>query len=356
MRATTLGSAVTAIVIAALAFGCAGNRSAGGPTDGAAGGATDGAADGAAADQGGSDGGATPGTWISGTYVNDQGQRDYRLYVPSGYRAGTPLPLVVMLHGCTVTVEQMEASSQYAALAEARTFLVVYPAQSSAANAALCWNWFDPNSQARGKGEPSLIAGIAQAVIDGWSVDAKRVYAIGISAGGAMSVIMGATYPDRFAAIGVVAGCEYAGTPCGGSGGPDPAMQGQLAYQAMTTVARPLPVIVFHGDADTVAAPINGEQVTQQWLATDDYADDGAHNGSVPTAAAATSTLQVANGRSYDRSRFDDHAGALLIEYYVIHGAGHAWPGGPASATFTDPTGPDATALSYDFFLAHARP
>jgi poly(hydroxyalkanoate) depolymerase family esterase len=350
-----IGSAVISIVIAAFAVGCGSNRAAGGAVDGSA----DGAASSDAAgleDQGGSDGGATPGMWIGGTYVNDQGQRDYRLYVPSGYRAGTPVPLVVVLHGCTVTVEQMDASSQYAALAEARTFLVVYPVQSSAANAGLCWNWFDPNSQARGKGEPSLIAGIAQTVIDGWSVDTKSVYAIGISAGGAMSGIMGATYPDRFAAIGVVAGCEYAGTPCGGSGGPDPATQGQLAYQAMTTVARPVPVIVFHGDADAVAAPINGQQVTEQWLATDDYADDGAHNGSVPTTAASTSTLQVPNGRSYDRSRFDDHAGAPLIDYYVIHGAGHAWPGGPASATFTDPTGPDATAISYDFFLSHARP
>jgi len=347
-----------AIALAALLAGC--GHGPGGHDDGGMGApdadggpadlATSGAADLA------SDGAATPGMWIGGTFTNDQGQRDYRLYVPSSYRAGSPLPLVVMLHGCTVSAEQMDATTQYAALAEARTFLVVYPVQSSGANPALCWNWFLAADQARGQGEPSLIAGITQTVMDGWSVDDKRVYVIGASAGGAMSVIMGATYPDRYAAVGVVAGCEFGGAPCGASGGPDPAMQGQLAYQAMASLARSIPVVVFHGDADAVAAPINGQQVTEQWLATDDWADDGAHNGSVPTTAASTVTSQVPNGRSYDRSQFDDHAGALLIDYYVVHGAGHAWPGGPASATFTDPTGPDATAISYDFFVAHPRP
>ena len=309
----------------------------------------------ASSDGGSDDGGATGGMWVTGTFSNDQGQRDYRLYVPSGYHAGTPLPLVVVLHGCTLGAEAMDATSQYSALAEARTFLVVYPEQSSAANPALCWNWFLGADQARAQGEPALIAGITQTVSDGWSVDGKRVYVIGISAGGAMSVIMGATYPDRYAAIGVVAGCEYAGSPCGSTGGPDPATQGQLAYQAMSSLARPVPVIVFQGDADAVVAPINGDQVTQQWIATDDYADDGAHDGTVATAAAATTTATVPNGRSYDRSEFDDRSGAALIDYYVIHGAGHAWPGGPASASFTDPTGPDATTLSYEFFRSHPR-
>lgn len=302
------------------------------------------------------DGGSLSGMWITGTFSNDQGQRDYRLYVPSGYHAGTPLPLVVVLHGCTIGAEQMDATTQYAALAESRTFLTVYPVQPSSANPALCWNWFLAADQARAQGEPSLIAGITQQVMDGWSVDDKRVYVIGASAGGAMSVIMGATYPDRYAAVGVVAGCEFGGAPCGTSGGPDPAMQGQLAYQAMASSARPVPVIVFHGDADAVAAPINGQQVTQQWVATDDWADNGAHDGTVPATAASTMTLQVPNGRSYDRTQYDDHAGALLVDYYVVHGAGHAWPGGPASATFTDPMGPDATTISYDFFLAHPRP
>src|SRR6185312_15848302 len=201
---------LAAIVLATLAAGC-GDRDMGSDAGSDSGGdAASGLGSVDLAGMGDADGGATAGQWITGTFSNDQGQRDYRLYVPSGYRPGTPLPLVVMLHGCTVTAEQMDATTQYAALAEARTFLVVYPVQSSAANPALCWNWFETADLARGAGEPSLIAGITQTVMDGWSVDSRRVYVIGASAGGAMSVIMGATYPDRYAAIGVVAGCEYA--------------------------------------------------------------------------------------------------------------------------------------------------
>jgi poly(hydroxyalkanoate) depolymerase family esterase len=335
--------------------GCGGAGS-GGAADGGGG---SGGSGGSGGDGGGAvdlGGGALPGMWITGTFQNADGQRDWRLYVPSGYHAGTPTPLVVMLHGCTVSAEEMDATTQYAARAEAESFLVVYPVQSSAANPTLCWNWFLPDDQSRGKGEPSLIAGITQTIADGWSVDARRVFVIGASAGGAMSVIMGATYPDRYAAISVVAGCEYGGAPCTATGGPDPTAQGQLAYQAMSTLARPMPVIVFHGDADAVAAPINGQQVTEQWLATDDWADNGAHDASVPTTAASTTTLQVPGGRSYDRSQFDDHAGALIVDYYVVHGAGHAWPGGPPSASFTDPSGPDATGISWRFFQSHPQP
>jgi poly(hydroxyalkanoate) depolymerase family esterase len=334
------------------ALGCAhgaGDHGAGGPGDAAT---SHDAGDRAPSPDGSS---AGIGSWITGTFSNASGQRDYRLYVPSGYRAGMPAPLVVMLHGCAVTAEQMDAATAYSVLAEARGFLVVYPIQSIVANPSLCWNWFLSQDQSRGGGEPSLIAGIVQQIGNGWSVDAKRVYVIGGSAGGAMAVIMGASYPDVFAAIGVVAGCEYGGVPCGPLGGPDPTTQGGLAYKAMMTSARPVAAVVFHGDADVVAAPINGDQVVQQWIATDDYADDGAHDGSVPTTPASTMTLMAPGGRSYDRKQFDDRVGALLIDYYVVHGAGHAWPGGPASSSYTDPMGPGATAISYDFFLAHAR-
>jgi poly(hydroxyalkanoate) depolymerase family esterase len=330
--------------------------------------AADGGADAGVTADGGSSDLATPGdsdaalagdggggTWVHGTFTNDQGSRDWSLYVPSGYQSGTPLPLVTMLHGCTVTADQMDALTQLSQVAEAQNFLAVYPSQSLAANPSGCWNWFLTADQARGMGEPSLIAGIVDHVVAGWSVDAKRVFVIGASAGGAMSVIMGATYPDRFAAIGVVAGCEYGGAPCGPSGGPDPVAQGKAAYQAMGSFGHTMPVIVFHGDQDPVAAPINGQQVIQQWLATDDWADDGAANGSIPTTAASTVTAMVPGGRSYDLGRFLDGAGALLIESYVVHGAGHAWPGGPAGQPFTDPTGPDATGLSWAFFVAHPR-
>jgi poly(hydroxyalkanoate) depolymerase family esterase len=296
------------------------------------------------------------GVWVDGTYSDGQGQRDYRVYVPSGYVAGVPAPLVTVLHGCSLDAAQMDATTRYSALAEARTFLVVYPEQSPAANPGLCWSWFDPANQARGGGEGALIAGITRAVIQRWSIDQRRVFVIGGSAGGAMSVLLGATYPDLFAAVGVVAGCEFGGAPCGPTGGPDPTTQGRRAWQAMGPYARPQPIVVFQGDADVVVAPVNGRQLIAQWLATDDYADDGALDGSVSTSSASTANGQVPGGRGFVLQSFADRSGATLLESYVVQGAGHAWPGGPASAAFGDPGGPDATRLSYQFFVAHPAP
>jgi poly(hydroxyalkanoate) depolymerase family esterase len=108
------------------------------------------------------------------------------------------------------------------ALASQKTFIAVYPELDPAANPLRCWNWFDPANQARDQGEPGLIAGITRQVIASYSIDPDRVFVIGASAGGAMSVILGATYPDLFAAIAVVAGCEFGGEPCGQLPSPDP--------------------------------------------------------------------------------------------------------------------------------------
>src|SRR5258708_15128072 len=142
------------------------------------------------------------GKFIEATYSNPAGTRAYKLYVPSGYH-GQALPLVVMLHGCTQSPDDFAAGTRMNLIAEEQTCLVVYPAQSSEANAAKCWNWFRPSDQRRGRGEPSLIAGITRQVMRGYSVDPQRIYIGGLSAGAAAAPLMGATYPHLYAAIGV---------------------------------------------------------------------------------------------------------------------------------------------------------
>ena len=280
------------------------------------------------------DGPTLSGMHFDRQFSNSHGTRSYRVYVPSGYHAGVPLFMV--LHGCTQTADQIEAASRFSELAEKRTFVVAYPQQDSSANPIGCWNWFQNTDQMRNGDETSLLAGIAQATIAEWSLDPARVFVAGGSAGGAMAGNLGATYPDVFRAIAILSGCEFGGYPCGQNGGPDPMQQGQRAFTAMGSYARAVPVIIFHGDADTIAYPINGDQVTEQWLATD------------AAAGAKLSLLshhdgQVAGGRSYS---VDDYG---AIQHWVVHGMGHAWPGGASGQAFTDPGGPDATQIIYDF-------
>ena len=171
-----------------------------------------------------------------------------------------------------------------------------------------------------------------------------------------MAVVMGATYPDRYAAIAVHSGCEYGGLSCGAGGGPDPVRQGALAHQAMGAHVRVVPVIVFQGDADFIVPPINADQVVQQWISTNDYADDGSRNGSVPTTRSSTASGQAAGGQRYDVDYYVDRTGGPLIERWLVRGMGHGWSGGCVCEPFTDPSGPDATAATYAFFEAHPNP
>src|SRR6266567_5720020 len=157
-------------------------------------------------------------------------------------------------------------------LAEEHTCFVVYPAQRSDANQSKCWNWFRTADQQRGGGEPSLIAGITRQVMRDYSVDPKRIYIGGLSAGAAAAVVMGATYPDVYAAIGV-----HSGLACGAANDITSAFaamrQGELSGLSRSgDMSAPLghgsvvPTIVFHGDRDTTVHPHNGDHViAQKW-------------------------------------------------------------------------------------------
>lgn len=298
------------------------------------------------------------GSFTSKTYNG----RTYKLYVPSSYQGGAALPLVVMLHGCTQDPDQFAAGTQMNALAETEKFFVLYPEQPSSANSNKCWNWFDTAHQSRGSGEPALIAGMVNQIKSSYSIDADQVFVGGLSAGAAMSVIMGATYPDIFAAISVGAGLEYkAATSVTGaytamsSGGPNPIQQGDLAYSAMGEHKRVVPVILFHGTADYTVAPINAHQILSQWAQTNDRASDGLDNNNIDDTADQTLPGTVSGGKSYTQYIYKDTAGKTVMEKYMIEGMGHAWSGGSTSGSYTDPKGPNATKLSWNFFKNHPK-
>jgi poly(hydroxyalkanoate) depolymerase family esterase len=267
------------------------------------------------------------------------------------------MPLVVVLHGCTQTADVMRQLTRFEQVAEARGFITVFPEQPSSANSLSCWNFFQDAHIHRGSGEPSLIAGITSLVQQRYTVDPHRIYAAGLSAGGAMASVMAATYPDVFAAIGVGSGCEYASTAaCAGYQSADPAQAAKAAYAAMGSNARTMPVIAFQGDKDTTIPPINADQLISQWQQTGDLADDARANGSIPVPATKTDQGQVSGGRSYTVRHYGDGKGKELLQYWLVQGMGHAWSGGCSCQSYSDPQGPDESAAMYTFFAEHPMP
>lgn len=282
------------------------------------------------------------GKFIEATYTNRAGSRAYKIYIPSGYQ-GQALPLLVMLHGGTQTPDDFAAGTRMNVIAEEQTCLVVYPAQPSHANPAKCWNWFRPDDQRRGHGEPSLIAGITRQVMHDYAVDPQRVYVGGLSAGAAAAAVIGATYPDLYAAIGV-----HSGLACGAANdliSAFAAMRQGNSAQSCDIASVPIdgptvPTIVFHGDRDTIVHPRNGDHVITRCKRTADW-QTKVHRGQVP------------GGHAYTRTIHTDANGQATLEHWCIHGAGHAWSGGSPGGSYTDPCGPDAAREMLRFFLDH---
>lgn len=299
--------------------------------------------------------------WIIGSARAAGGARNYKLWVPASLNQDEPVPLLVVLHGCTHNADDMAEISGINHVAETNRFLVVYPEQSFLSNMMKCWNWFDPKHQSRDAGEPSILAAIVEQVRSIRPVDADRTYVAGVSAGGAMAVIAAATYPDLFAGLAVSAGGEFKaatsvleGLKIMKQGGPDPAQQGRAAFDAMKPglerkTRRRMPVIVFHGTADDRVAPLNAEQIIAQWSTTN--ACLAAHNGEKDFAVFENSIDgQVPGGRSYRRRDYHDQTGALLMESWLVEGMGHAWSGSPIEHTYGDPKGPNASEEIWRFF------
>ena len=296
------------------------------------------------------------GQFLTRSFSNDAGARSYKLYVPSSYSSASDASaaLVVMLHGCTQSPDDFAAGTRMNALAEQHGFLVVYPAQAPNANGSKCWNWFRGEDQRRDRGEPSLIAGITREVAAEYRIDERSIFVAGLSAGAAMAVILGATYPDIYAAVGAHSGLPY------GSAHDVPsafgAMKGSRARTGRSSplaggpaspgADRPMPTIVFHGDSDQTVVVQNGDAIVEQARVA--FPDQAAFDASVNHGAATS-------GRTYRRTVYADSDGHPVVEHWLVHGAGHAWSGGSSEGTFTDGSGPDASAEMIRFFHARAR-
>jgi len=234
---------------------------------------------------------------------------------------------------------------------------VVYPEQAPQANVSKCWNWFKQQDQVRDAGEPSLIAGIVREVTERHGADPRRIFVAGLSAGAAMAVVLGETYPEVFAGVGAHSGLSYGSAhdiPSamaamkGGRSGL-PGLQGlSVPAGSRKKAVQPVPIIVFHGDRDHTVQLTNGSEIVKQ-------AREAYLTQADTSLASSTQSGRAPGGRSYSRTVHANGTGQVQIESWTIQGAGHAWSGGDARGSYTDRTGPDASAEMVRFFLALPR-
>jgi poly(hydroxyalkanoate) depolymerase family esterase len=266
------------------------------------------------------------------------GSRNYRLYLPASHPK-RPKGLILMLHGCNQTPDDFAIGTHMNALAELHGLALAYPAQTTRQNAAGCWNWFKPRNQIRGTGEPAILASLTRKLMREFGLGRDAVFVTGLSAGGAMAMILADVYPDVFAAAGTHSGLArgaawdtISAMSAMHNGGAPNGMAGSVI-----TRARPVRRIIFQGVDDRTVNPLNAGYIVAAGMGGD--------------VTPGKVVRRSARGRDYSRSFFKGPAGAVLIEVWMIEGSGHAWSGGRAAGSYTDTKGPDASAQMVRFFL-----
>ena len=248
-------------------------------------------------------------------FGDNPGDLDARLYLPHV----EPTALVVVLHGCTQSASTYDRGSGWSKLAERHGFAVLFPQQRRANNPNLCFNWFDPGDARRGRGEAASIAQMVALVAAEHRLERSQVFITGLSAGGAMTAAMLASYPELFAGGAIIAGLPFATANTvaealermRGQGSPPRAELGRRARAAAAFDANPPKLSVWHGTLDRVVDPANATAIVNQWR---DLHGLGEARGQVEAVAG------------HRRERWFDARGHPMVERYDIKGMGHGTP------------------------------
>jgi poly(hydroxyalkanoate) depolymerase family esterase len=307
--------------------------------------------------------GTLQGTIVSGTFSNAAGERQYRFYLPKNYNPNSPqsLPLLVFLHGCGQAPEDFLKGTEIAPVADRESFFILLPMQERAYNPLACWNWYLPEHQARGAGEPAIIAGMVNEIKSKYRVDSQKTYLAGFSSGAAMASTLAACYTDVFAATAIHSGMPYqsattlseAFQAMNSGGSRDPIQTAELAYRCSGQRSLLMPTIIFQGTSDTTVNPTNAQQLFDQFTQFNDLADNQRDDDSINTSQAIVENGQIPSGHSF---RYDhvDYRGKPLIARYTVRPMQHAWSGG-SGFQYMDPAGPEASELLWTFFKNYRR-
>ena len=287
-----------------------------------------------------------PGQFQRVAFAHQAQDHAYWLYLPKREAPANGRPLVLILHGCTQDAQDFARGTRMNQAAEAEGAVVLYPSQPQSANANGCWNWFRPQDQQAGSGEPAMLVAMVRQVMATQNIDPRRVYVSGLSAGGAMAAVLAQQYPDVFAAAGVHSGLAVgaAHNMMGALSAMNSGAKGWASSNAAG--AQQVPLIVFHGDADTTVHPRNGEQLLESAVAA------------LATTVQSQDTGTTPDGQRYTRTVVQDVSRptpCAVAEHWLLHGAGHAWSGGDARGSHASARGVNASAEMMRFFLQHAR-
>lgn len=273
------------------------------------------------------------GTWLTGAAMAPGGARRYRLFKPPGARKTSPLPLLVMLHGCDQDAAGFARSTRLQTHAAREGFMLLFPEQERLANPKGCWNWFETRTGRAFTEAASLVAAIDQAcALHG--ADPARVAIAGMSAGASMAAFVARHYPSRFRAVamhsGIAPGAAHSIATALA------AMQGRRTPHPLASGTPLPPLLVIQGSADHLVRASNGSAAAQLWA-------DAA--GALATAPRA---VQRGARRASTLTDFKVR-GRLVATLCEVAGLGHAWSGGAASQAYSDATGSDASRLIWAF-------
>lgn len=280
---------------------------------------------------------------------------DYLLYAPD--TAPVPAAVVLALHGCSQSADAFRRVTRLERLADAEGFVAIFPqAVRGLDNPQRCWRWWDAEAQ-RGGGEVRALLAVVEQVASGLALDPQRVYALGLSSGGAMAALIAALHPESIAAAAVHSGLPYAAastTACalaamrGGALGPR--ARAVVAHHTVPGAGRAAPLLVVHGDEDDTVDADNAGALIEQFAELHDLADDGdGDNDSFDARADRTLEQTSEGGLEFRVRRYLDAGGNARVESVRVQGLGHAWSGGAEGEPWSEPAGPDASALAWRF-------
>jgi poly(hydroxyalkanoate) depolymerase family esterase len=308
---------------------------------------------------------AGAGRWLRSYYQaraeGDTGaprRMDYWLFLPDRpvAKALEPMPLVIMLHGCTQDAVSFAQGTRMNALAQREGFAVLYPQQSLSTDRHRCWHWHQRATQTGG-GEVPWVVGAVRKVLAGNPIDRSRVYLAGMSAGAALANIIALRYPEYVAAVGLHSSPVY-GTVDSRMGAFSAMQHGSShslseAVREMATRADfpGMPAIILHGQDDKVVRSINLGQLTQQFCLLNkvDPSAPPLSEQSVEARPEGRAPRHAFEVKDYGKSR------KALVRVYRIDGLDHAWSGGDPALPFNAAPGPDASQLMWNFFRLHRR-